>query len=136
VAWKTCKNCGVKFRGNGKHYCTWECFCQAAGNHKPDAATLHWLVWSLPTYRIARMYKVSDTAVAKWCKKLGVKKPPRGYWAKVHAGLLKRREPMKGVTAEATLEIRDHCVSDTMSEKQLLHFNQVGGSYTLVEKKE
>ena len=29
---------------------------------------------------VAKFYGVSDVAVAKRCKKLGVEKPPRGYW--------------------------------------------------------
>ena len=89
MVWKTCKNCGVQFKGNGKHYCTWACFCAAAGRHKPDAATLQRLVWEQPTRKLAEQYEISDVALAKWCRKAGIKKPPRGYWAKMQAGKLK-----------------------------------------------
>jgi len=40
------------------------------------------LVWEIPTSKIAKQFGVSDTAIAKRCKKLGIKKPSRGYWAK------------------------------------------------------
>ena len=43
------------------------------------------LVWEKPTTQIAQLFKVSDNAVAKRCKQLGVIKPPRGYWAKFYA---------------------------------------------------
>lgn len=41
------------------------------------------LVWEHPTTKVAEMLGVSDVAVAKRCKKFGIDKPPRGYWAKV-----------------------------------------------------
>ena len=41
------------------------------------------LVWSMSTVRVAKLLGVSDVAIAKRCKLLGIEKPPRGYWAKV-----------------------------------------------------
>jgi len=52
-------------------------------------ADLERLVWSKPTVEIAREFGVSDSAVGKRCRDLGVRKPPRGFWARVEAG----REP-------------------------------------------
>lgn len=49
-------------------------------------ADLYCLVWTKPTTEVADILSVSDVAVAKRCKRLNVPKPPRGYWAKVHAG--------------------------------------------------
>lgn len=40
-----------------------------------------WL-WERPTAHIAKHLGVSDVAVAKWAKKYGINKPPRGYWAR------------------------------------------------------
>lgn len=40
------------------------------------------LVWSKPVSRLAKDFNVSDVAIAKWCKKMEIPKPPRGYWAK------------------------------------------------------
>jgi hypothetical protein len=43
----------------------------------------------MPTRKLAATFGVSDVAIAKWCRKAGVQKPPRGYWAKMQAGRLK-----------------------------------------------
>lgn len=43
-------------------------------------------VWEKPVSSVAKDYGVSDTAIAKACRKLNVPLPPRGYWAKVQAG--------------------------------------------------
>lgn len=43
-------------------------------------------VWVTPMSRLARDYGVSDSALAKTCRKLGVPLPPRGYWAKLQHG--------------------------------------------------
>jgi hypothetical protein len=43
------------------------------------------LVWEMPSSRVAELLGVCDSAIVKLCRKLEVKKPPRGYWAKVYA---------------------------------------------------
>lgn len=48
----------------------------------PDTETLRGLVASMPTSALALQLGVSDAAIAKRCKKLGIEKPERGYWAK------------------------------------------------------
>ena len=40
------------------------------------------LLWEKPTTSIAKDLGVSDKAVEKHVKKLGLTKPPRGYWVK------------------------------------------------------
>lgn len=49
----------------------------------PTKESLEKLLWKKPTTQIAKQYKVSDKAVAKWAKKYNLKKPPRGYWGKI-----------------------------------------------------
>ncbi len=49
-------------------------------------AELYELVWAEPVARLAKRWGVSDVAVAKWCRKLNVPRPGRGYWARVQAG--------------------------------------------------
>lgn len=44
---------------------------------------LHADVWSQPLKALARIYGISDVALAKRCKKLGIPLPGRGYWAKM-----------------------------------------------------
>ena len=39
----------------------------------------------MPSAKVAKLYHVSDTTIKKWCRKLGIEKPGRGYWAKVAA---------------------------------------------------
>jgi hypothetical protein len=56
----------------------------------PSAEALQKLIWEKPTSQVAKDLGVSDKAVEKHCKKLGLKKPPRGYWAKIQAGEGKR----------------------------------------------
>lgn len=46
------------------------------------------LVWSKPTSILAKELGVSDVAIAKRCKKLGIRKPKPGFWARVKAGLI------------------------------------------------
>lgn len=44
------------------------------------------LVWTKPTRDLAKEFGISDVAINKQCKKLGIKKPPVGFWNKVKAG--------------------------------------------------
>jgi hypothetical protein len=75
---------------------------------------LHELFWSKPTRIAAKEFGLSDVGLAKICRKLGVEKPPRGYWAKVASGMLLKK-PRLGTLPEG-------CVSKTMihgtSEKE------------------
>jgi len=48
---------------------------------RPSKEELQRLVWEKPTSQLAKKYGVSDNAVAKWCKRYGIEKPPRGYWS-------------------------------------------------------
>lgn len=47
---------------------------------------LHRLVWSMPMQRLAKQVGISDVAIAKHCRKLGIPVPQRGYWNKLNAG--------------------------------------------------
>jgi len=59
--------------------------CAAARRDKiqwPTKEELSKLVYELPTSRLAQQLGVSDRAIGKRCKSLGITKPNRGYWAK------------------------------------------------------
>lgn len=58
--------------GNSKSY-TSKC---------PEKKELAKLVWKIPSTQLAKKYGVSDSSIVKWCKKLGINKPSRGYWQK------------------------------------------------------
>lgn len=69
-----------------KRYCSSECYQQGRTKTKwPPKEKLQKLVWKYPTTYIAKRLGVSDAAVSKHCKKLGIEKPPRGYWAQQRA---------------------------------------------------
>ena len=43
-------------------------------------------VWRQPMVLLAKQCGVSDVAIAKVCRKLGIPVPPRGHWAKLKFG--------------------------------------------------
>lgn len=47
----------------------------------PSPDLLKILVWKKPVLQVAKDLGVSDVAVQKRCKRLGIETPPRGYWA-------------------------------------------------------
>lgn len=89
-----CAECDKPIDHNYK-YCSEE--CRDVGKQRdyryehPSKEELSNLVWSMPTTEVASKFGVSDKAIEKLCNKLGVKKPPRGYWAKVKAGKITPR---------------------------------------------
>ena len=89
---KPCKYCGKVMKLSGATYyrvnCSTECSTHASRSFEITAEELHKLVWSMPTVKVAEFLGVSDVAVGKRCKILGVDKPPRGYWRKVQTGNL------------------------------------------------
>jgi hypothetical protein len=54
--------------------------------HIVTRAELHDMDWSDPVSKIAPKFEISDVALSKICKKPGIPKPPRGYWARLQAG--------------------------------------------------
>ena len=58
------------------------------------------LVWEKPTCEVAAELGFSYVALGKLCRRLQVPKPPRGYWAKIHAGKKSRRPPLKAFRKE------------------------------------
>ncbi len=88
-----CKVCEKPIDPN-LEFCSFSCSkdpvngCQSA-KHKfqhPTKEELQELVLDKPTTKIAEQFGVSDKAIEKLCIKLGVEKPPRGYWAKLRNG--------------------------------------------------
>jgi hypothetical protein len=47
---------------------------------------LYELAWSKPIASLAQDFGISDVALAKRCRRLGIPIPGRGYWARVDAG--------------------------------------------------
>lgn len=59
-----------------------------------DRNGLYAEVWAEPMRTVAARYGVSDVALAKTCRRLGVPVPGRGYWAKQRAGKATERPPL------------------------------------------
>ena len=51
-----------------------------------DREKLYQEVWKEPVSIVSKRYGVSDTALAKVCRRMNIPLPPRGYWAKTRAG--------------------------------------------------
>jgi len=84
-----CYTCSVFFEHSAREprkYCSTKCAEKDRATFLIGREDLYQLVWTKPTVEVGKILGVSDVAVAKKCKKLKVPKPPRGYWAKAHAG--------------------------------------------------
>jgi len=70
---------------------------------------LYELAWSKPVSQLAADFGISDVALAKRCRRLGIPLPGRGYWARLDAGQtpyrpkLPKREPQWGDDGALTL---------------------------------
>lgn len=88
----SCQRCGKSFEAPAsaghRKYCSASCASMASRRFEVTPEELEKLVWEMPTTEVAALFGVSDKAVEKRCKKYGIQKPPRGYWAKVDAGKL------------------------------------------------
>ena len=51
-------------------------------------------VWSQPMTLLARPYGISDVALAKICRKLGIPCPGRGYWRRKQTGKVVKQLPL------------------------------------------
>ncbi len=51
-------------------------------------------VWETPITKLAKEFGISDVALGKICKKLGVPKPPQGYWQRLEFGHKVARTPL------------------------------------------
>lgn len=85
---KDCIDCGKKFQSINER-----CFgCIGRLNPTkiswPSKEELEKLVWEQPSSTLGKLLGISDVAIKKRCRRLGISKPPRGYWAKKKAGLI------------------------------------------------
>lgn len=80
-----------------------------------DRRALYERVWSTPVYKLAEEWGLSDRGLAKACHRLRIPVPPRGYWARVHAGQRVRRPRLPKLPAgqAETILIRVPTPSDT-----------------------
>lgn len=78
----SCESCGKNMlsRNKKKRFCGVSCQPRKR-KFIIDESELRKLVWDVPTTEIARRFGVSDKAVSKRCKALGIEKPSRGSWS-------------------------------------------------------
>lgn len=79
-----CEKCGVDFEYSRRErkFCSYDCSNKNQERFSITKEELQELVWKMPTSKLSEQLGVSDVAIAKRCKKLGIAKPPRGYWMK------------------------------------------------------
>lgn len=85
---KHCPVCGALFecsKAKDQIYCSALCYGSSRKIDIPKER-LEFLIWNAPTTEVARKLGVSNVALNKRCKSLGISKPLRGYWAKKRAG--------------------------------------------------
>lgn len=87
---KVCPVCNTEFEvhasiASRRRHCSQKCALEANAKLTISPEELKELVWQMPTTHIAEELGVSDKAIEKRCKKFGIAKPPRGYWAKLYA---------------------------------------------------
>jgi 5-methylcytosine-specific restriction endonuclease McrA len=81
---KRCPDCDKKINSKSTRCRN----CSSKKQNKPNKKffitkeELEKIIWEKPAAEIARIYNVSDKAVEKRCKILGIEKPGRGYWMK------------------------------------------------------
>lgn len=81
---RTCLKCGKEFQVSclsDQKYCSSLCGHRSRRKFDITYEELKTLVWQMPTTQVAKKLGVSDVAVSKRCKALGISKPPRGYWS-------------------------------------------------------
>lgn len=79
----SCLVCGDlinDLEGRKRKFCSHKCSITALSRFEVTKEELERLVWEQPTTAVAKIFGVSDKAIEKRCKKLGILKPPRGYW--------------------------------------------------------
>ncbi|KKL91884.1 hypothetical protein LCGC14_1890240 [marine sediment metagenome] len=81
---RKCQRCDKEFKVYSKstRFCSQKCY-RTDISKAPEKHILEELVWSIPSTQLAKQFGVSDTAIKKWCRKYGIKKPGRGYWRKI-----------------------------------------------------
>ena len=74
--------------------CSSSCYSISTRRFNIPKEELQQLVWEMPTSKIAKLFSVSDSAIAKRCRKFSIDKPPRGYWAKIYGDIAKMEKQL------------------------------------------
>jgi hypothetical protein len=85
-----CGACGKIFRPHHRStiFCSNYCAHSSLRKFEVSKEDLEKLVWEKPTSKVAEEFGVSHSAIRKRCSKLGIARPPWGYWQKLAVGKL------------------------------------------------
>lgn len=83
-----CPSCGIKLAKKNNRFCR-----PCSDEHRRSYTKIIWplpdelkrLVWEIPKSELAQQLGISDVAIAKRCKYLGIPVPARGYWQKLRS---------------------------------------------------
>jgi hypothetical protein len=78
------------------------------GSKKVSRRELYEQVWAVPMARLAKEYGLSDSGLAKICRKHNIPRPPRGFWARVAAGQILKRAPLPTGDPGIVIEIASY----------------------------
>lgn len=112
---------------------------------------LYQLIWEKPIHTLSKEFGVSDVGLAKICKRNGIPRPERGYWARLYSGQKIKTPPLPKsakrnhiirITKTETIEIpaenistpRPLIVPDTLSDAHPLM--EITRKYARFDKKE
>lgn len=59
---------------------------------RPKKEEIEKLIWDIPSTKIAKLFKVSDKSICKWCTYYSIVKPPRGFWTKYYNNILEGQQ--------------------------------------------
>ena len=86
-----CGICGNLFKPHKIYskYCSDA--CRRKGEYKvlPSKVELEELVWKMPQCNVAKLFKVCDHTIERWCKVLNISRPQKGHWLKTNTRVYK-----------------------------------------------
>lgn len=90
---------------------------QTARSREVTREELYAQVWAQPMRKLAEQYAISDVALAKWCKRMRVPVPGRGFWAKKAAGQKVRQTSLPPLPPNDTATERSISVAVSVEPK-------------------
>lgn len=74
-------------------------------NIKLSREQLYKEIWKTPIQQLSGKYGISDVGLAKVCKRMGIPRPPRGYWRRLQTGGKPRKVRLPKAREEDKMEV-------------------------------
>jgi len=68
-------------------------------------------IWKTPARVLAKQFNISDVGLAKACKRMGIPRPPRGYWRRKETGKPVKTIPLPPAKLTDQLTVEFYCSS-------------------------